>query len=379
MHDLALKMLLGDRAKYLMLISGLAFASLLMTQQASIFCGIMQWTGATLHNVPAPLWVVDPMVEQVNDTDSLRDTDINRVRSVDGVAWAAPLYSGMLRARLADGTFKFIQLVGIDATTFAGAPRELLAGRIEDLRMPNTVILDAYGVKKLSRDRGRPIGIGDTFEINDHEARIVGIAKTRLSFSGNPYVFTTYDRAVQYAPGQRKMLSSVLASAQPGHAPVAVARRIEVETGLRAFTEKEFAWATIWWFIRNTGIPIAFGGTVLLGFIVGLAICTQTFYAFVLENLRNLGALKAMGASDRMLCRMLVLQAFTVGLIGYGCGTGLATLVGTVLLQKEMPPFFMPWPLPLAVLGIVLWICTVAALLGIRKIRQLEPAIVFRG
>src|SRR5215813_6971763 len=106
MLDLSLKMLLGDRAKYLMLVSGLAFASLLMTQQASIFCGIMQWTGSTLQNVPAPIWVVDPMVEQINDIDSLRDTDINRVRSVEGVAWAAPLYSGMLRAKLPDGSFK---------------------------------------------------------------------------------------------------------------------------------------------------------------------------------------------------------------------------------------------------------------------------------
>lgn len=379
MNDLALKMLIGDRAKYIMLVSGLALASLLMTQQASIFCGIMQWTGATLDNVSAPIWVVDPMVEQVNDTDSLRDTDINRVRSVPGVAWASPLYTGMLKARLKDGTFKFIQVLGIDGATFAGAPGELLAGSVADLRIPNTVIVDRYGIQKLSRDSGRPIGLGDTFEINDREARIVGIAKTRLSFSGNPYVYTTYDRALQYAPGQRKMLSTVLAAPVAGTDADTVARRIEEQTGLRAFTRKQFAWATIWWFIRNTGIPVAFGGTVFLGFIVGLAVCSQTFYAFVLENLRNLGALKAMGASDGLLCRMLLLQAFTVGVVGYGCGIGLATLVGTVLLKKEMPPFYMPWPLPVAVFGIVLWICTLAALLGIRRIRQLEPAIVFRG
>ena len=379
MHDLALKMLLGDRAKYLMLISGLSFATLLMTQQASIFCGIMQWTGSTLSNVPAPIWVVDPMVEQVNDTDAMRDTDIDRVRSVDGVAWAAPLYTGNLRARLSDGSFKFIQLVGIDATTFAGAPRELIAGDLEDLRMPNTVILDAYGVQKLSRDQGRPVGVGDTFEINDREARIVGIAKTKMSFSGNPYVFTTYDRAVQYAPNQRTMLSSILAAPADGFSAVEMARKIERDTKLRAFTKAEFAWASVWWYVRNTGIPIAFGGTVILGLVVGLAICSQTFYAFVLENIRNLGALKAMGASDSTLCRMLLLQAFTVGLIGYGCGIGLATVFGFGLLQRGMPPFFMPWPLPLGVLIIILGICALAALLGIRKIKQLDPAIVFRG
>ncbi len=379
MIDLALKMLLGDRSKYVMLISGLTFATLLMIEQASIFCGIMQWSGSTLDNVSAPIWVVDPMVEQVNDTDALRDTDINRVRSVEGVAWAAPFYSGILRARLSDGSFKFIQLLGIDATTFAGAPQHITQGKLEDLRLPNTVILDDYGVEKLSRDPKEPIGIGDVFEINDHEARIVGVCKTRMSFSGNPYVFTTYDRAIQYAPGTRKMLSCVLAAPQPGEDAAEVARRITQATGLKAYTKNEFFWVTIWWYIKNTGIPVAFGATVLLGFVVGLAISSQTFYSFVLENLRNLGALKAMGASDGTLARMVMVQTLTVGLIGYGCGVGLATLFGVLVLKKGMPPFFMPWQLPLITLGAILFICWLAASLGIRKIRQLEPAVVFRG
>lgn len=379
MIDLALKMLLGDRSKYVMLISGLTFAALLMIEQASIFCGIMQWTGSTLDNVSAPIWVVDPMVEQVNDTDALRDTDINRVRSVEGVAWATPFYSGILRARLSDGSFKFVQLLGIDATTFAGAPEHITQGKLEDLRLPNTVILDEYGVEKLSRDPKKPIGLGDVFEINDHEARIVGTCKTRMSFSGNPYVFTTYDRAVQYAPGTRKMLSCVLAAPQPGQDAAEVARRITEATGLKAYTKKEFFWVTIWWYIKNTGIPVAFGATVLLGFVVGLAISSQTFYSFILENLRNLGALKAMGASDGTLARMVMVQTLTVGLIGYGCGAGLATLFGILVLKKGMPPFFMPWQLPLITLAAILFICWLAASLGIRKIRQLEPAVVFRG
>jgi len=379
MLDLALKMLLGDRAKYIMLISGLTFASLLMTEQAGIFCGIMQWTGSTLDNVGAPIWVVDPMVEQVNDTEALRDTDLNRVRSVEGVAWAAPFFQGMVRARMHDGSFKYVQLIGIDATTFAGAPKEITQGKLDDLRLPNTVILDEYGAQKLSRDPAKPIAVGEIFEINDHEARVVGICKSRMAFSGNPYVFTTYDQAVQYAPGTRKMLSCVLTGAQPGEDSAVVARRITQATGLKAHTKSEFFWMTVWWFIKNTGIPIAFGATVMLGFVVGLAISSQTFYSFVLENLRNLGALKAMGASDRALSRMVMVQTLTVGLIGYGCGVGLAMLFGMALLKKGMPPFFLPWPLPLITLAAILFICWLAASLGIRKIRSLEPAVVFRG
>jgi putative ABC transport system permease protein len=278
-----------------------------------------------------------------------------------------------------DGSFKFVQLMGIDGATFAGAPTEIVQGRLEDLRLPNTVLLDEYGAKKLSKDPARPIDVGEIFEINDHEARVVGICKTRMSFSGNPYLFTTYDQAVQYAPTQRKMLSCVLAGAQPGQNPAVVARRITEATGLKAYTKKEFFWVTIWWYIRNTGIPVAFGATVLLGFIVGLAISSQTFYSFVLENLRNLGALKAMGASDAVLARMVMLQTLTVGLIGYGCGVGLATAFGLIVLKKGMPPFFLPWQLPLVTLGAILFICWLAASLGIRKIRSLEPAIVFRG
>lgn len=379
MLDLALKMLLGDKAKYIMLISGLTFAALLMTEQAAIFCGIMQWSGSTLDNIGAPIWVVDPMVEQINDTEAMRDTDVSRVRSVEGVAWAAPLYQGMLRTHMRDGSFKFVQLIGIDATTFAGAPREITQGRLDDLRLPNTVILDEYGSKKLSHGPAKPIGLGEVFEINDREARVVGICKTRMSFAGNPYLFTTYDQAVQYAPSTRKMLSCVLAGAQPGQDPVRIARRITGATGLKAYTKREFFWVTIWWYIKNTGIPVAFGATVLLGFIVGLAISSQTFYSFILENLRNLGALKAMGASDGTLARMVMLQTLTVGLIGYGCGVGLATLFGLIVLKKGMPPFYLPWQLPLVTLAAILFICWLAASMGIRKIRSLEPAVVFRG
>ena len=178
MFRLALKMLFGDHAKYLMLISGITFSTLLMAQGAALFSGIMSWTFATLRNSRAEIWVADPKVEQVNDTKPLRDTDVNRVRSVGSVAWAAPLYSGTIQARLLDGSFKLIQLMGVDGTTFVGAPQNMLKGRLEDLRLPNTVIIDELAVERLSEGRPRPIDVGDTFEINDREARVVGICRS---------------------------------------------------------------------------------------------------------------------------------------------------------------------------------------------------------
>jgi putative ABC transport system permease protein len=379
MYRLALKMLFGDHAKYLMLVSGITFSTLLMAQGASLFCGIMSWTFATLRNTRAEIWIADPKVEQVNDTKPLRDTDVNRVRSAASVAWASPLYSGTIQARMFDGTFKLIQLVGVDATTFVGAPTRMLRGRLEDLRLPNTVIIDELGVERLSEGRPRPIGLGDTFEINDREARIVGICRAYRSFTGGPYVYTTYDRAVQYAPSQRKMLSYILAAPRPGVDAHAAAHEIARTTGLRAFTEGEFMWSTMWWYVKNTGIPINVGTLVLLGFIVGTVISGQTFYSFVYENTRNLGALKAMGASTATLCLMLILQSLAVGFIGYGVGLGMVSLLGNAVLSLGKVPFLLLWQIPAIVGAAVFVICTLSALLGIARIARLEPAIVFRG
>ncbi len=379
MYHLALKMLLGDRAKYVMLVGGLTFASLLMTQQCGVFFGLLSWTTSHMRNMRASIWVVDPKVEQINEVKPMRDTDVNRVRSASGVAYAMPLYTGIIQARMADGSFKPVQMVGLDATTLVGRPPVVLKGRLEDLRLANTVMIDELAVERLSQGRARPLQIGDTFEINDREARIIGICKTDRHFFGYPYVYTTYDEALQFAPKTRKMLSIVLAEPKPGVTAVQAARSIESETGLKAYTEAEFNVATVKWFFRNTGIPASFGTTIILGFIVGIAIAGQTFYSFVLENLRHLGALKAMGASNGLIARMLMVQALTVGLIGYGLGVGLTTIFGLAVLKKGQPPFLLPYQLPLFTLAIILLICLFAALLGIRKIYKLEPAVVFRG
>jgi putative ABC transport system permease protein len=362
-----------------MLVSALAFASLLVTQQSSVFIGLMRWTTALLQNTQVPIWVMDPNVEQANEVKRMRDTDLLRVRSVSGVAWAVPFYWSIQQARLADGRFKSIQLIGLDNSSLIGAPPILLKGKLTDLYQSNAVILDKVGVEKLSEGREKSLDVGDIFEINDREARIVGICEVARSFFGYPFVYTTYDRAIQFAPKTRKNLSFVLVQPKEGVSKERLAQQITQQTGLKALTHDDFFWKTIWWFVRNTGIPISFGTTVLLGFIVGIAVAGQTFYSFILENLTSLGALKAMGASNFLLCRMLLLQAFVVGFIGYGIGIGLAAAFGFGTIKNGQPPFYMPYHIPLITFGIIIFICFLAALIGIRRISRLEAAEVFRG
>ncbi|MBM3864026.1 MAG: ABC transporter permease [Verrucomicrobia bacterium] len=386
MLRLALKMLFGDTAKYLMLVVGLFFATFLIVQQASVFCGLMSWTTSTLSNVGAPIFVVEERVEQINETNPLRDTDVARVRSVAGVKWAMPLYSGIQRVRLDDGSYKTVQLLGIDSASLAGSPGRMIEGNIEDLRLPNTVIIDELAVTRLARSPDRPIRVGDRFEINDIEARVVGICDAKRSFTGGPYVWTTYERALQYTPASRKMLSAVIAASADGLTPSQAAVEISQTTGLRAFVNEgfgdnpnDFNTSTIWWYVRNTGIPVSFGTTVIIGLIVGIAISCQTFYAFVLDNIRHLGALKAMGMSNPRLSLILLIQSATVGMIGFGIGLLVCSGFAYIAIQNQQPPFMMPWQIPVAAFGIIQTICFIAALLGIIRLSAYEPAMVFRA
>lgn len=378
MYTIAIKMLLGDKAKYIMLVSALSFAALLMTQQSCVFAGLMRWTTATLRNTGVPVWVVDPNVVQVNEVKPMRTSDLNRVRSVSGVSWAVPYYFSLQQARLYDGKFKSVQLMGADSATLIGTPPVLLQGRLEDLWQANAVIVDEVGIAKLSEGRDTLLKMGDIFDINDHDVRIVGICKSEQSIFGHPFIYTTFDRAIQIAPKTRRNVAYILVEPSPGISAEAIAERIEKETGLRAFTKNAFEWSTIWWFVHNTGIPFSFGSTILLGFIVGLAVAGQTFFSFILENFGNLGALKAMGAGNGLLCRMLILQASLVGFIGYGIGIGITSLFGFGSLKKGQPPYFMPYEIPVITFFLILFICAFSAILAIRKVRKLEPHEVFR-
>jgi putative ABC transport system permease protein len=375
---IALKMLYGDRIKYLILLSTMILSSLLMTQQASVFCGVLRWSTSMLRNCPAKIWVVEPHVPQINEVRTMRDVELQKVRTVKSVKWAMPIMWGIIQARGFEGEYSNVQLIGFDSSTLAGIPRKLVEGSYYDLFQPKTVIVDEFMVERLGLKNGRSAHIGDEFEINDLRATIVGICKAERSFFNYPYVCTTYQHAREYLPKQRRMLSFVIAEPKEGFTAEETARQIERETKMKAYTDEEFAWSTIWWFIKKTGVPIAFGTTVILGLIVGIAVTGQTFYSFVVEHLPHFGILKAMGVTNRTLFFMMAVQAFSVGLTGYGIGVGLAAIYGWSLYFRNFPPFFLPPELLVIVLLAVILICLFAVCLGVRKISKLEPAEVFR-
>ena len=375
---IAWKMLIGNRVKYLGIVFGVVFAALLIAQQSSIFCGLMSLTISQIRDTEGPdIWVMDRNVQYVDDIKPLSDTELFRVKSVPGVEWAVRFYKGLGRARIQEGTYQQMILLGLDDATLVGAPEGVFMGSIADLRKPDAVIMDDAGYKRTWP--GEPYRLGRTFEMNDRRAVLVGLTKASRTFQSFPICYTRYSQAVLFAPPERKVLSFVLVDPVPGADPEQVCRRIEERTGLQALTRDQFVWKTIRYYLEKTGIPVNFGITVFLGFLVGTAIAGQTFYLFTVENIRQFGALKAMGTSNWTILWMVLAQALQVGLVGYGVGVGLAALFGQAVRGGLRLSFFMPWQVLAITAAAVFLIVLLASLLSIRKVLVVDPAIVFRS
>ena len=380
MNSVALRILLGDRAKYVGLIFGIAFSTMLMSNQTSIFLGLMLRTANQILDArEADIWVMDPRVDYVDEIEPMTDTQLARVRGVDGVDWAVPFLKGLTVAHTRDGILQRVILLGVDDPTLIGVTPRLALGSIENLKQPDAMIIDRAGFQFMWP--GQAPGLGKVLELNDHRAVIVGISDASAPFTTYPIVYTKYSSALNYIGRTRKQMSFVLVHARPQMDPHVLAQRISAETGLKALTWSDFALATISYYLKRTGIPVNFGITVALGFIVGAAVVGQTFYIFVIENLRQFGALKAMGVANGTILRMVLLQAMVVAGIGYAIGIGLCAgfFEVTSRISINLRGFELPWQVAAGTACTVLVIIVIASFASLRKVMVVDPAIVFRG
>jgi putative ABC transport system permease protein len=210
---------------------------------------------------------------------------------------------------------------------------------------------------------------------------VVGVCKVSLPFTTMPIVYTRFSQAAQFTPQRLngRMMTFVLAKPEPDVPAEEVCKCIRERTGLQALTRDQFFWKTINYFLSSTGIPINFGITVALGFVVGVAIAGQTFYLFTIENLKQFGALKAMGVGNLRIVGMILTQAVVVGAIGYALGIGLAaTFFESTSRITHLAGLGIPWQVLLGAAFAVLVIVVVASLMSIRRVLVLEPAEVFR-
>jgi putative ABC transport system permease protein len=371
----AYKLLVNDRAKFAALLLGITFAVFLMIEMTSLFAGIMSRASSTVLNIGASVWVMDPAVQTVANTIPLPDYVLDEVRSMPGVKYAVPLYSGSALLKLADGTYQAANVVGLDDSSLFGRPM-LTAGNIEDIYAENAfiAIVDSEFRKLKGAD------IGTTFELNDHRGLIVGKARVASSgLFGVPTLYTTYYRALQYIPNSRFTTSYVLVEPKSAADVVEIQRRVRA-AGYVALTKDQFISQISDFYMFQTGLGTNMLIMTVMSFIVGLSISGQTFYTFILENIEKFGALKAIGAKGRELVAMILFQATFVSLTGYGFGVGLCALV-IWLARLYLPDYaaIITWMNLVMAFVMVVIIASVSSYFGVRRVLQIEPFDIFRG
>jgi len=372
---LAYKLLVNDKSKFTALLVGITFAVFLIMFITSMFIGVLNHASATVVNIGAPMWVMDPSVQAIISSVGMPDYVLDAVRSIPGVDYAVPLYSGGALVKLPDGTYQGVTVVGLDDTSLFGRPM-LEQGNISDIYAENGfIVVDDAEYEKLEYPH-----IGSEFELNDHRGVIVGVAKVTVSaLFGTPTLYTTYERAVQYIPNPRYTISYVLVRPKTP-ADVARIKQQVAALGYLALTKDEFMAKNANFFVFQTG-----GGTnilimALISFVVGLSISGQTFYTFILENLERFGALKAIGTTNRELVKMILFQAGFTALTGYGLGVGLCTLlIYLAKLRLASYAAMITYPALLLSLGMVVIIAGVSSYVGVRRVLQIEPFDIFRG
>ena len=379
MWRIALKMLFNDQAKYIGLVIGVAFSTLLINQQMGIFLGLLARAGALIDDIPeANVWVMDPGVKNLDTVFPLRDTELGRIRGVEGVEWAVPYFKAVATVRTGTGQLESAVLVGADDQSLVGIPATFVMGSPEDLRKPDAVAVNVDGFSKVWR--GEKISLGNTVELNDRRAVVVAIVKDSPKFTSAITFYTRYSQALTYTNNGRNQLSFVLAKTAPNYTEREVTESITNQTRLMALSSREFRSKAIQYVIDNTGIPVSFGTVIALGIIVGVCVVGLMFNLFVLENLRHYAVLKAIGTRNYRLIGMVALQAFVVGMVGYGVGLGAAAAFFEFAGRNpNFAGFFLPWQIAIASGGVAAAIITLASLLALRRVLFVEPAIVFRG
>ena len=374
---IAIRMLTGDTQKFFGLVFGIAFSTLLITQQLTIFINLLERGASGVYNVSsADVWVMDPVSRTTDVAYAMPSTALDKVRGVPGVEWAVPHIRAQASVRTKDGDLEGVAVIGVDDATLIGLPKNMIEGSIDVLSQPDSVIIDDVGTTRMFAGQSP---IGERLELNDQRAVIRGIADSIPSFTSTVVLYTKYSQALNYVPGTRNRLSFVLVGAENPAEAKALSEKIERETGLKAQTREEFARDGVQFIIENTGIPLNFGITVALGFIVGVAIVGLTFSLFIRDNIKQFGALKAIGVTNGKIRRMVAAQAGLVGLIGYGLGVlGTIGFITAFSSDPTFKGFYIPWQVPLISLVAVAVILALTGWLALRSVLKTEPAAVFR-
>jgi putative ABC transport system permease protein len=378
MWVLALKAMLADRGRLLTSLLGVAFSVILVNLQGGLLLGMIRKASLLVDYGRADIWVGHRFMNNVDIGTFVPERWVHRIRGVAGVEQAEPYIVMFGQMTMPDGRFENVVVVGSEAAALLGNAWVMDDGDPRAVRAPDGILVDVLDADRLGGCR-----VGDVREINGRRAKVVGMTRGIVSFTTNPYIFTTLARARDQfgrdAGVPRDKCCYFLVKARPGVDPAELCDRIRARVPeLDVYDRRTYSWMCMEFWLTRTGIGISFGLAALLGLLVGLAVVAQTLYASVTERIKEFSTLKAMGADDRAIGRFPLAQALGNATIGSGLG-----LLGSLAVARAMSTprasVELTWQVAALSVALVALVCLVAAGLPCWRIRRIDPALVLRS
>lgn len=374
MPPLAQRNLFHDKVRLAVTLTGIVFSVVLIVVQLGLFFGFTTATSNLIDHSGADLWITSKNVPYVEQGVAFSERKLNQARAVPGVTDAQKIIAHWTQWKRHDGGEESVQIVGLNVDDTLERPWNLVSGRVEDLKTPDAIILDELYKQKLG-----VTGVGEVFEIGGHRARVVGFTRGIRSFTTSPYVFTTFKNAQSYTGMREDQTLFILVKVAPGAKVDDVRRGILASVKeVEVYTTAQFSHMTTFYWMFTTGAGVAVLIAAVLGLVVGFVVVAQTIYATTMDHIREYGTLKAMGAPNIYVYKVIMKQAAISAVIGYLLGMIVSVFVVRAS-QEGGAAILMPLPMAVGMFFVTLVMCVGAALVSINKVTRIDPAMVFKG
>ena len=375
MVDLATKSLLHDKLRFLITVSGVAFAVTLVFVQVGLFLGLLDNASVTIDHISADLWVTSRNTPNVDFAHTFPETAVQRVRSIPGVERADNLIIWFMTVNLPSGAQEGTLAYALDDFRRWNIPWNVESGDVADLKRGQYFFLDGSAVKRYGA-----FAVGEYREILGQRMKIVGRTRDALSFTTTPISFMDFDRAQKLSPDLLKNKTTyILVRLAPGADAAAVkaeiARRLPYND---VYTKKEWAARSRRYWVQSTGIGLNMYITVFLGCLVGIVVVAQTLYASTMEHIKEFGTVKAIGGGNLDIYRILGKQASIAAVAGFVLGALMAFAMRPAIAKIDLKLIIPPAFAATVFVGAIA-MCLAAALISFRKVASIDPALVFRG
>lgn len=365
---LAVRNLFQSKAKLVMSTGGLALALLLVLALDAILTGSETQITAYINHAGADVWVSQSGVRNMHMSSStLPAASADRVRSIGGVQDVTPIR--FLTSFVQTGNDRHIvYLIGLPPNATMGRPWKLAAG--SGLPRAGQVVIDG-SVARATQTR-----VGDTVRILDSSYRVTGLAAGTANIVNSIAFISIAD--FQKLRGSPEVVSYLLVRDRNGRSPEQVAAAIgSALPGVTVQTRAAFA-ASERKVVSDMVIDIA-NIMNLTGLMIGLAVMALSIYTVTLSRRAEYGLLKAVGAGNRELYSVVLAQSFIALVLGLGLSV-LLVLALSVAVPLVRPSLGMELTAGsvIKVSLMALAIATVASVLPVRQIANLDPASVFR-